>query len=196
MLRFISCLIYKLKKKKNLLPPLLVFFEQFSGQFQRADWEGRDRNHGDRVEDSSLSNQLRVRCKHRGGFPQRRAALVHHACAVHLASVSVSLRIGLDVGQSVMGEGLADVAHHGGLGDRHALGVQGWKVGRQRAAQVSHWVNRDVSDGLSGDLLMGGGGRRRRCDWLRGGGGGARRRGDVCQLLMVGGQAVIDSLDD
>lgn len=98
--------------------------------------------------------------------------------------------------QSVMGEGLSDVAHHGGLGDGHALGVQGWKVGRQRASQVGHRVNCDVSDGLSGDLLMGRGRCWCRCDRLSGGRCGARRRGDVCQLLVIGWQAVIDSLDD
>lgn len=88
--------------------------------------------------------------QHGSGFPQRRAALVHHGCAVHLASISVSLGVGLHVRQRVMGEGLSQVAHHGGLGYRHALGVQGWEVGRQRAAQVGHRVNRDVSDWLSG----------------------------------------------
>lgn len=195
VLWFISCLIYKFKKKKKNSFPR-GFFEWFSGQFQCADWEGWDRNHGDRVEDSSLSNQLWMWCKHRSGFPQRRAALAHHGCAVHLTSISVSLRISLDVWQSVMGEGLGDVAHHGGLGDRHALGVQSWKVGRQRASQVSHWVNCDVSDGLSGYLLMSGGCCWCCCDWLRGGRCGARWRCDVCQLLMIGWQAMVDSLDD
>lgn len=187
MLPFFSFLI-KEGRKKTISR---VSSEAFSGQFQCADWEGWDRNHGDGVEDSSLSDQLWVRCEHRRGFPQRRAALV-----VHLAAVSVSLRIGLDVRQSVMGEGLSDVAHHGGLGDSHALGVQSWKVGGQGAAQVGHRVNRDVSDGLSGYLLMSGGCRWRRRDWLRGGRGGAGRRGDVCELLMIGLQAVVDGLDD
>lgn len=95
-----------------------------------------------------------------------------------------------------MGEGLSDVAHHGRLGDRHALGVQSRKVGRQGAAQVSHWVNCDVSDGLGGDLLMSGGCRWCCRDGLGGGGCGAWRRGDVCQLLVIGWQPVIDSLDD
>lgn len=110
----------------------------FSSKFESADREGRDCNHGDGVKDSSLSNQLWVGGKHCCGFPQRWVPLVHHGCAVHLASISVSLRIGLDMRQGVMGEGLSDMAQHGGLGDRHTLRVQSWKVGRQRTTQVRY----------------------------------------------------------
>lgn len=195
---WVSVVIFQLSDRRGKKTQSSTFSlpKSFSGQFQRADWEGWDRYHGDRVEDSSLSDQLRVRCEHRCGFSQRRAALVHHRCAVHLASISVSLRISLDVRQSVMGEGLSDVAHHGGLGDRHALGVQSWKVGRQRASQVGHRVNCDVSDGLGGDLLMSGGRCWCCCDRLSGGRGGAGQWGNVCQLLVIGWQAMVDSLDD
>lgn len=134
--------------------------------------------------------------QHRRGLAYRRAPLADHSCAVYLGSVSVSLRIGLDVWQGVMGEGVGDVAHHGGLGDRHPLGVEGRQVGLQRTSQVSHRVDGDVSDGLGGYLLVSGGGSWSRRNWLGGGGGGARRRGDVCQMLMIGRQAVVDSLDD
>lgn len=41
-----------------------------SGQFECADREGWDCNHGDRVEDGSLSNQLRVGGQHCCWFPQ------------------------------------------------------------------------------------------------------------------------------
>lgn len=95
-----------------------------------------------------------------------------------------------------MGEGVSDVAHHGGLGDRHTLRVESRKVGWQRTPQVSHRVNGDVSDGLGGYLLVSGGGSRSRRDWLRGGGGGAGRRGDVRELLVVGWQAVTHRLND
>lgn len=96
--------------------------------------------------------------QHSCGFPQRRAPLAHHGRAVHLGSISVSLRISLDVRQGVMGEGVGDVAHHGGLGDRHALGVKSREVGWQGSPQVSHRVDGDVSDGLSGYWLVSGGG--------------------------------------
>jgi len=77
-----------------------------------------------------------------------------------------------------MGEGLSDVAHHGGLGDRHALGVERREVRRQGTSQMSHRVDGDVSDGLGGHRLVRAGGRCRR-DWLMDGGDGARRRGNV-----------------
>lgn len=75
-----------------------------------------------------------------------------------------------------MGEGVSDVAHHGGLGHRHTLGVESWEMGCQRRSQVGHRMDGDVSDGLAGYWLMsgGGGGRRSHCDGLRGGRGGAR----------------------
>ena len=146
----------------------LVFISpSFSGQFERADGEGWDCNHGDGVEDSRLSDQLRVRGQDRRGFP-----------LVHLGSVSVSLRISLDVRQRVVGEGVSDVADHGGLGDRHALWVESREVGRQRSAEVSYRVDGDVSDGLGGYLLVSGGGWSC-CDGLRGRRRGARRGGDV-----------------
>lgn len=99
-------------------------FPTTSSQFECADGEGWDCNHGDGVEDGSLSDQLWVGGQHRCGFSQRRAPLAHHGCAVHLGSVSVGLRVGLDVRQGVMREGVSDVAHHSGLGDGHALRVQ------------------------------------------------------------------------
>lgn len=70
-----------------------------------------------------------------------------------------------------MGEGVSDMAHHGGLGDRHGLWVESREVGRQGTSQVSHRVDGDVSDGLGGYLLVSGGGSWSRHDWLRGGGG-------------------------
>lgn len=95
-----------------------------------------------------------------------------------------------------MGEGVSDVTHHGGLGDRHSLRVESWKMGWQGTSQVSHRMNGDVSDGLGSNLLVSGGCSRSCCDWLRGGGGGARRRGNMSQLFVIGWQAMIDSLND
>lgn len=68
-----------------------------------------------------------------------------------------------------MCEGVSDVAHHGGLGDRHALRVEGREVGCQGTSQVSHWVDGDVSDGLGSYRLVSGGGSWSRDDWLRSG---------------------------
>lgn len=166
-----------------------VILFSFLGQFERADWEGWDCNHGDRVEHSSLPDQLRMRGQHRCGFPQRLAPLVHHSRAAHLRSVSVSLRAGLDV----VGEGVGDVAHHGGLGDRHRLGVQSWEVGCEGTPQVSHRVDSDVSDGLSYVLVSRRDGRR--CDWLRGGRGGTGRGGYVHQVFVVGRKRMTDWVD-
>lgn len=134
--------------------------------------------------------------QHCRGFSQRLGPRVDHGRAVHLGPVSVSLRIGLDMRQGVMGEGVSDVAHHGGLGDGHTLRVESREVGWQWTSQVSHRVNGDVSDGLGGYLLVSGGGGRSRRDRLRGGGGGARRRGDMRELLVIGWQAVIHGLND
>lgn len=78
-----------------------------------------------------------------------------------------------------MGEGVRDVAHHGGLGDGHALGVESREVGRQGTRQVSHRVDGDVSDGLRGDLLVSSRRGRRRHGLVDGGDGAGRRR-DVC----------------
>lgn len=134
--------------------------------------------------------------QHRCGFSQRRAPLAHHGCAVHLGSVSVGLRVGLDVRQGVVREGVSDVAHHGGLGDGHALRIQSREMGWQGTTQVSHRMNSDVSDGLGGDLLVRGGRSCSCCNRLRGGGGGARGRGNMRQLLVIGWHTVVDSLND
>lgn len=150
------------------ITPSQLFFT-LSGQFECADRKGWDCNHGDRVEDGSLSNQLWVGGQHCCGFPERLVILAHHSRAVHLGSISVSLRIGLDVREGVMGEGVSDVAHHGGLGHRHTLRVESWEVGWQGASQVSHRVDGDVSDGLGGYRLVSGGGSWSRRNWLRGG---------------------------
>lgn len=75
----------------------------------------------------------------------------------------------------MVGEGVGDVAHHGRLGDRDALGVECREARWQGSSQVSHRVDGDVSDGLGGKLLVSGGGSDRRscCHWLKGGGGEA-----------------------
>lgn len=71
---------------------------------------------------------------------------------------------------------MGDVAHHGGLGNGHPLGVKGREVGCQRCSDVSHRMDGDVSDGLGGYLLVRGsdGDSWSGCDWLRDGGGGSR----------------------
>lgn len=59
----------------SLLPPvpsfffLFCFFLTLSGQFECADRKGWDCNHGDRVEDGSLSHQLGVGGQDCCGFP-------------------------------------------------------------------------------------------------------------------------------
>lgn len=58
--------------------------------------------------------------------------------------------------QRVMGECVSDVAHHGGLGHRDGLGVKSRDVGWKRSSQVGHRMDRDVSDGLCGYLLVSG----------------------------------------
>lgn len=73
-----------------------------------------------------------------------------------------------------MGEGVGDVAHHRGLGDRHALLVKSREMGGQGSPQVSHRMDGDVSNGLGSYGLVSGGSSWSRRDWLRGGGNGAR----------------------